>query len=192
MGLVSTIRRIVIFFGSRGFASVGENLFFNPLTCKIRGTNLVEIGDRVFIGNGASFSVHKGLKIGNDVLFGPEVLILSGNHPIDNIGMRINQFEVGLDGHCIIQDDVWIGARAIIIGEVEIGEGAVIAAGAVVTKNIPPYTVVGGVPCRPIRRRFSDEELQKHLVLLGKQQQASSIIKIRNQFFIDQNKKRGT
>ena len=61
-----------------------------------------------------------------------------------------------------IGNDVWIGARAMIMGGVTIGDGAIIAAGAVVTKNVDAYTIVGGVPARPIRKRF-DEDLIKQL-----------------------------
>lgn len=59
----------------------------------------------------------------------------------------------------IIGNDVWIGARAIILSGVNIGDGAVIAAGAVVTKDVEPYTIVGGVPAKPIRKRFTDEQI---------------------------------
>lgn len=59
-----------------------------------------------------------------------------------------------------IGNDVFIGAYAIILGGLTIGDGAVIAAGAVVTKNVPPYTVVGGVPAKQIKKRFSDEDIE--------------------------------
>lgn len=59
----------------------------------------------------------------------------------------------------IIGNDVWIGARAIILSGVKIGDGAIIAAGAVVTKDVEPYTIAGGVPAKPIRKRFTDEQI---------------------------------
>lgn len=62
-----------------------------------------------------------------------------------------------------IGNDVWIGYRAVILGGVKIGDGAVVAAGAVVTKDVPPYAVVGGVPAKVIRYRFSEEEINKLL-----------------------------
>ena len=57
----------------------------------------------------------------------------------------------------VVGNDCWIGHAAIILPGVTVGEGAVIAAGAVVSRNVPPYTIVGGVPARPIRQRFSEE-----------------------------------
>ena len=58
-------------------------------------------------------------------------------------------------------NDVWIGYEAVIMAGVHIGNGAIIAARAVVTKDVPPYTIVGGVPARPIRKRFDEEVIQK-------------------------------
>ena len=60
-----------------------------------------------------------------------------------------------------ICNDVWIGYEALIMAGVHIGNGAIIAARAVVTKDVPPYTIVGGVPARPIRKRFTDDTIQK-------------------------------
>ena len=63
----------------------------------------------------------------------------------------------------MIGNDVWIGRNAIILPGNTIGDGAIIAAGAVVTHDVPPYTIVGGVPARPIRKRFSDDIIEKLL-----------------------------
>ena len=64
-------------------------------------------------------------------------------------------------GDIVIGNDVWIGYEAVIMAGVHIGNGAIIAARAVVTKDVPPYTIVGGVPARPIRKRFDDGVIQK-------------------------------
>ena len=61
----------------------------------------------------------------------------------------------------MIGNDVWIGYEAVIMAGVHIGNGAIIAARAVVTKDVPPYTIVGGVPARPIRKRFEEETIRK-------------------------------
>ena len=64
-------------------------------------------------------------------------------------------------GDIIIGNDVWIGYEAIIMSGVKIGDGAIIATGAVVTKDVPPYTIVGGIPAKPIRRRFDEKTIEK-------------------------------
>ncbi|MDE7390506.1 MAG: CatB-related O-acetyltransferase [Lachnospiraceae bacterium] len=68
-------------------------------------------------------------------------------------------------GDIIIGNDVWIGYEAVILAGVTIGDGAIIGTRAVVTKDVPPYTVVGGVPAKPIRKRFDDETIAKLLKL---------------------------
>lgn len=65
--------------------------------------------------------------------------------------------------HCVIGNDVWIGCNAVIGRDVIVGDGAVIAAGAVVTKNVEPYTIVAGVPARPLKKRFSDSVIEELL-----------------------------
>lgn len=66
----------------------------------------------------------------------------------------------------IIEDDVWIGANAIILSGVTIGEGAIIGAGSVVTKNVEPYTIFAGNPAKKIKMRFTEDELLNHRQLL--------------------------
>ena len=65
----------------------------------------------------------------------------------------------------MIGNDVWIGFEAVILAGVTIGDGAVVGARAVVTKDVPPYTIVGGVPARPIRKRFTEETIAALLAL---------------------------
>ena len=68
-------------------------------------------------------------------------------------------------GDIVVGNDVWIGYEAVILSGVKIGDGAIIGARAVVTKDVPPYTIVGGVPAKPIRKRFSDETITELLKL---------------------------
>ena len=68
-------------------------------------------------------------------------------------------------GDIVIGNDVWIGYEAVVLAGVTIGDGAIVAARAVVTKDVPPYTIVGGVPARPIRKRFPDAEIAQLLEL---------------------------
>ncbi|MEL7447484.1 MAG: hypothetical protein AAGK02_17060, partial [Pseudomonadota bacterium] len=81
------------------------------------------------------------------------------------------------------EQDVWIGARVIIVGDVSIGEGAVIGANALVNRDVPPYTVAAGTPARPVRKRFSDDELRDHLIRLGRAETAEAMIERRDAGF---------
>lgn len=122
------------------------------------------IGNNVFIGEKAHISAH--INIGNNVMFGPRPIIVGGNHlfAIKNKSVRFlqpaNRENVKL---ITIEDEVWLGAGIIILGGVTIGMGAVIGAGSVVTKSIPPYTVAVGNPCKVKKRIFTDEVLEEHL-----------------------------
>ena len=120
---------------------------------------------------------HDHLIIGRfcSVACGAKFLFTSGNHamrslstysfPIffDEWNLVSKQITEAWDnkGDIIIGNDVWIGYEALIMSGVTIGDGAIIGARAVVTKDVPPYTIVAGVPAKPIRRRFSDEVIEK-------------------------------
>lgn len=177
------VRDLMVRIASRRFSKVGTGLVYDPLSSRIRGHGKIIIGERVFIGHGADFSIHERLEIGDDVLFGPEVMILSGNHPISVVGQPINASHEGKNGRCWIEQDVWIGARVIIVGDVSIGEGAVIGANALVNRDVPPYTVAAGTPARPVRKRFSDDELRDHLIRLGRAETAEAMIERRDAGF---------
>lgn len=129
----------------------------------------ISVGDDVYIGSECCFqSAHGEIVIGNHVMFGPGVHIHGGNHVIDRVGVYMKGIgkEVGTDGIVKIGDDVWVGANAIVLSGVSIGRGSVIGAGAVVTKDVPPYSIYTGVPEKRIRRRFTDEEIEEHEKLL--------------------------
>lgn len=113
------------------------------------------------------------LYIGSYCSIAPGVIfLLGGEHQLNNIStypFKVKSFgykkEANSKGNIIIKDDVWIGINAIICSGVTIGQGAVIATGAVVTKDIPPYSIVGGNPAKLIRYRF-DENLRNKLLKL--------------------------
>ena len=132
--------------------------------------NTISLGNYVYIGPGAFFSAeHSRIVIGDKVLFGPQCMIMGGDHRIDVVGSYMFDVKNKLkqnDRDVVIQDDVWIGARAIILKGVTIGEGSVIGAGSIVTKPVPPYSVVCGIPARVIRQRFTPSQQiihQNHL-----------------------------
>lgn len=109
------------------------------------GKNM-RFGKRVFVNSGCKFQDQGGITIGNDVLIGHNCVIATLNHAADPDN-RGDMVPLPVS----IGNKVWIGANATILPGVSIGEGAIIAAGAVVNKNVPPRTVVGGVPAKILK-----------------------------------------
>lgn len=107
----------------------------------------IRVGRNVFINQNCTFYDLGGLDIADDVMIGPNVSIITTSHPLDPSQRRA----VTIGKPIVIERNVWIAAGATIIGGVTIGENAVVAAGAVVTKNVPPNTLVAGNPARVIR-----------------------------------------
>ena len=106
----------------------------------------IRIGKRVFINSGCKFQDQGGITIGDDVLVGHNCMIATLNHVMDH-DRRADMIPAPVK----ICDKVWIGANVTILQGATIGEGAVIAAGAVVNKDVPPRTIVGGLPAKVIK-----------------------------------------
>jgi len=113
------------------------------------GVSSISIGFNSWIGHDVLIVHSDKVLIGNNVDIGPRVFIGTGTHEIDPI--RANTAGAGRSLPIHIEDGVWIGAGAIILPGVTIGQKAMIAAGAVVTKNIPPFALAAGVPAKIIR-----------------------------------------
>lgn len=108
------------------------------------------------------------VELGKYVMFGPNVVITGSGHRFDIAGTPIIFSGRPVLEKTIIEDDVWIGYGVIIMAGVRIGRGSIVGAGAVVTKDILPYEIWGGVPARKIRDRFSTkEERQIHDLMLN-------------------------
>ena len=111
----------------------------------------------VLVGYGTPEHPTGQIRIGNDVRIAPHVMMIAANHVFDDPDRPIR--EQGLDrGPIVIEDDVWIGGRVNVTAGVTIGRGSVIGAGAVVTRDIPPYSVAVGVPAKVIKSRRADLE----------------------------------
>ncbi len=121
----------------------------------IRPIQGLSLGDNVSIGKDVIITTAGTVTIGHNVMIGHGTKIISANHVIPPGRGRI-RFAGHKNEPVVIEDDVWIGAQAVILPGVRIGEGAVVAAGAVVTKDVPPFTVVGGVPARILRYRLEE------------------------------------
>ena len=115
----------------------------------------IKLGKNVFINHGCSFLDLGGITIEDDVLIGPKVNLITENHPV-NPAERKN---LNL-GKIHIYRNVWIGANATILPGVTIGENSIVAAGAVVNKDIPANTIVGGIPARFIKSISTSENKQ--------------------------------
>lgn len=111
------------------------------------GGKEINIGRNVFINQNCTLYDLGGLEIGDDVMIGPNVSIITTAHPIEPSQRRT----ITIGKPIVIKRNVWIAAGATIIGGVTVGENSVIAAGSVVTKDVPSNTVVGGNPARIIR-----------------------------------------
>lgn len=109
------------------------------------------LGDNSGIGINAQISSY--VSIGKDVMMGPECMMYTSNHGMERIDIPMWRQPFSEPEPIIIEDDVWIGSRVIILPGVCIGKGSIIGAGAVVTKSIEPYSIVGGNPAKLIRKR---------------------------------------
>ena len=130
----------------------------------------IELGDDVSINRGAHFSATDShIWVADKVMFGPNVTILTGDHNTRQIGrfmIDVTEKEPTDDLPVRIEVDVWVGAGATILKGVTIGRGAIVAAGALVTRDVPAYAIVKGVPAKIFRYRFSEAEIQEHERLL--------------------------
>lgn len=137
------------FFGKKIVASCGKNVNFE------RGayfTPEVRVGDNS--GIGTRCELYGPVTIGNDVMMAPEVIIYTSGHNFDRTDVTMIEQGFTDPEPVTIGNDVWIGRRVIIMPGVTIGNGAVIGAGAVVTKDVPDYAVVGGVPAKVLKMRI--------------------------------------
>ncbi|ELI1804019.1 acyltransferase, partial [Vibrio parahaemolyticus] len=125
--------------------------------CKVYPAEFIDIGEGTFLGRGVvvstSASGNSKIQIGKNVLLAQDVLIIGGNHEYKDPSIPIKNQGEGKQGNIMIGDDVWIGARSIILTGVSIGKGAVIGAGSVVTKDVPCFAVAAGNPAKIIKYR---------------------------------------
>ena len=132
-----------------------------------------KIATDTFIGNGSRFNGkvvikgNGGCRIGNYVAFGDQIILITSNHNTESVNLQYalakkigNKARKSEKSGITIGHNVWVGDRAIIVAGVSVGNGAVIGAGSVVTKDVPPYAIVGGVPAKFIRYRMSEEQIK--------------------------------
>lgn len=180
----------VMFSGfSRGVQNVvfeGKNAV--PDRCNFSGK--IKLGYATTLGY--NNFLHGNITIGKYCQLGADVAIHTTNHPTSYVTTYINQnlFNGELKAlkevkKVVIGHDVWIGHNVIIVGNVTIGNGAILAAGSVITKNVEPYTIVGGVPARKIKKRFSDTIIKEIEDLKWWDKSPAELEKLKPLFFKD-------
>lgn len=118
----------------------------------------VEIGHDTFLNEFVRIGGQNGVKIGSFVQLSQNVSLVSENHEYSNPLLPIKK--QGYFGKkIVIEDDVWVGANAVILDGVTVGQGAIVGANAVVTKNVKPYAIVVGIPAKFIKYRFSKRKI---------------------------------
>lgn len=138
------------------FAFCGDNVWIEPPLTLAMG-NTVSIGKGTYMNSNVTLVDDYEISIGENVLIAPNVTICTTNHPM--------HYQARLHGemYCrkvVIEDYVWIGSNAVICPGVTVGRGAVIGAGSVVTKDVPPMCFAAGVPCRVIRE-ITEEDMEE-------------------------------
>jgi acetyltransferase-like isoleucine patch superfamily enzyme len=134
--------------------SVGTNSVYKARSSIFNHPENIIIGSNCSLPNHTLLDGIGGITLGDGVIFAPEVCVYSGSHNFNSFDLNALPFDnVILTSPVIIGDYVWVGRRAIILSGVVVGKAAVIAAASVVTKDVPPYAVVGGNPAKVLKYR---------------------------------------
>lgn len=136
------------------FAEIGENCYIEPPFHANWGGHHVHFGDNVYANFGLTMVDDTHIYVGDCTMFGPNVVVATAGHPI-NPELRAQAYQFNMPVH--IGKNCWIGAGALIMPGVTIGDNSVIGAGSVVTKDIPPNVVAVGNPCK-VLREISDHD----------------------------------
>ena len=155
------------------FAKCGKNVTVGR-RFGVSGSSNLYVGNKVVLGPGNRFLCTRAkILIGDNVMFGPGVTIVTRDHRTDVVGKTMYDITDDdklpeNDKDVVFKGDNWIGANAIILKGVTVGEGAVITAGAVVTKDVPEYSICGGVPAKVLKMRFDEDTLTQHKEIIAK------------------------
>jgi len=135
----------LVFKEIKSFALIYPGVYFTH-------TYGIKVGRRFSVNSGTIIDGRGGITIGDDVMVGPHTAIYSSRHNFTQLDRPMSSLD-HIMSPVVIKDDVWIGAHVCIPGGITIGQGAVVAAGAVVTKDVEDYMIVSGVPAKSIGKR---------------------------------------
>lgn len=203
MNLKNVIKKIIIYFlntpevtekvilsgSSKGLQNVifeGKNAV--PDRCNFSGA--IKIGYATTLGY--NNFLHGDITIGKYCQIGADVAIHTKNHPTTYLSTYINKNlfngelkKLRQENKVVIGNDVWIGHNVIIVGNVSVGNGAILAAGSVITKDVLPFTIVGGVPAKAIKKRFSENIIAEIETLQWWDKSDAELEKLKPLFFKD-------
>jgi len=146
------------------FGSRGRGFRFDP--DGLYSFQNIHVGDQVNLGyQPILLAARSEIRIGNHVMFGPQVLVVGGGHNTTKLGAfmsEVHEKTANDDLGVVIEDDVWIGARAVLLRGITIGRGTIVGAGSVVNRSTPPYAIVAGNPARVVRFRWDVATILAH------------------------------
>lgn len=159
------------FFIKQSMGSCGKNVTIKPSTSIFCGIENFYFADDVNIArNALIYSTIAKVYISEKVVIAPYLKIITGNHRFDKIGHFVFDADyeksAADDKDVVIESDCWFGINVTILSGVTIGRGTIIAAGAVVIKSCPPYSIIGGSPARILKYRFSVDDILEHETIL--------------------------
>lgn len=150
------------------FGSHGKSFRFDPNGLYTHRT--IEVGHNVNLGRQPVLIASSShILIGNNVMFGPRVTVIGGGHNTSVVGtpmIQVHEKTGNEDLGVTIDHDVWIGANATVLRGVDVGRGSIIAAGSVVTKSVPPYSIVAGNPAQVLKFRWDVEKIIEHELMI--------------------------
>lgn len=141
------------FIARGGAVNIGEDSIVRAGTMLLPSGGSIVIGSRSSLNQYVVINGYGGVLIGNDVMIAAFCSIFAANHCTDRTDIPIRQQEMVTKGGVVIEDDVWLGTHSVVLDGVRIGRGSVIAAGAVVIRDVAPFSIVGGVPAKVIDMR---------------------------------------
>lgn len=169
MGIIDRIKNKIFWWLSFKNLRLPKGTYIDQRGFIVTDNDNFNIGKHVYIGpNATILCQYTKVNIHDHVVIGPNLTIVENDHEFRKVGSYI--IDSGLDNkkenEITICKDVWIGANVTILKGVTIGRGSVVAACACVTKSCPPYSIIGGVPAKVIKSRFTEEEIVEHEIIL--------------------------